>query len=441
MNMHEKILGLFYKIIKRDNRYKYYEELSANLNLSRIEIVKIQNKNIKKLINHAYYNTQYYKEVMGLLNIHPDDINNREDLNKLPILTKQIIKDNIDKIISNDKFSKNLKKVTSGGSSGEQAVFYISNFYNQMSKASWLRNNSMIGWMPIDKTVWIWGSPIEHAQIKDSLLARLGIYINRRIIFNAYKYSKDDFPKWYDKILNYKPKILFGYSSIIVEFSEFLIDNNLKLPSVKMVVSTTEKLTKRKVIERAFNCDVHDQYGCREVMSIGIELSKKKMVFTDDVVVLNTNKEHEFFLTPLFSYGFPLINYKVGDSGEIKNVSEVNNKYPFPEINLEIGRITDNFINQKNKKISSSALSTYLSTMDLGIKEHQIIQISYTSFEINFVPYESTNCEAYYKILRNCLEEYFGNDLSIKFNKVTELPVEKSGKRLLFKRTFISKHI
>ena len=44
MNIYEKMLSLFYKILKGDNRYKYYEELSANLNLSRIEVIKIQNK-------------------------------------------------------------------------------------------------------------------------------------------------------------------------------------------------------------------------------------------------------------------------------------------------------------------------------------------------------------------------------------------------------------
>jgi len=436
MNIYEMMLSLFYKILKGDDRYKYYEELKANLNLSRTDIIKIQNKNIKKLINHAYFNTQYYKELMDSHCILPEDINNREDLNKLPALTKQLIKDNIDKITSDDKFSKNLIELTSGGSTGEQAVIYKSSFYDQISRGSWLRNNAMIGWMPSDKTVWIWGSPIEHARIKESLIARLGIFVNRRIILNAFNYSEDDFSKWYNKILKFEPKVVFGYSSIILEFANFLIENKLKLPSVKMVVSTTEKLFKRKIIESAFNCKVHDQYGCREVISIGIELSKNKMVFTDDVVVLNTNEENEFLLTPLFSYGFPLINYKVGDRGKIKNIDEVNSKYPFPEMNLEIGRITDNFINRKHNKISTSALSTYLSTFDLGVKEHQIIQVSYTSFEINFVPYESTNCEAYYKIVRNCLEEYFGNDLWIRFTLVTAFPVEKSGKKLLFKRTF-----
>jgi len=103
---------------------------------------------------------------------------------------------------------------------------------------------------------------------------------------------------------------------------------------------------------------------------------------------------------------------------------------------LLIGRITDNFINNKNRKIATSALSTYLSTLNLEIKEHQIIQNNYTEFTINFISCENTNKENYYKKITLCLEEYFGNNLSIIFNQVLKIPVEKSGKRLMFKRTF-----
>ena len=34
-----------------------------------------------------------------------------------------------------------------------------------------------------------------------------------------------------------------------------------------MVVSTSEKLRDHELIENAFNCKVHNQYGCREVIA------------------------------------------------------------------------------------------------------------------------------------------------------------------------------
>ena len=170
-------------------------------------------------------------------------------------------------------------------------------------------------------------------------------------------------------------------------------------------------------------------------MSIGIELSKKKMVFTDDVVVLNTNKENEFLLTPLFSYGFPLINYKLGDTGENVSSNKISNLYPFPIMDLMIGRTTDKFLTDSNRKISTSSLGSYMAKLDLGIDEHKIIQSNYKEFEIYYKS-SSPDDEIYYNKVTTSLNEYFGNDLNIKFKKVSKLPIEKSGKNLMFKRTF-----
>ena len=437
MKIYEKIISLFYSIVKDDNRFKYYSKLRSNLNLSRNELVNKQNKDIQKLILHAYNHTEYYHELLDLYKISPNEIKTKEDLNKLPPLTKQLIKNNIEKLTSNDKFGKKLIKITSSGSTGEQGMIYRSRYFEDMSRASWLRNNSMIGWMPLDKVAWIWASPI---QGKNSLIRKITIrfkmFLNRKIVLNSFNYSISDFSEWYQKISKFKPKILYGNSSIIVEFSKFLITNNLSLPSIKKVVCTTEQLKNREIIKEAFCCKVFDQYGSSEIVAIGIEIKENEMVFTDDVVVLNTNESNEFLLTPLFSYGFPLINYKLGDTGENTCLQNISEDYPFPIVNLMIGRTTDKFLTESNRKISTSSLGSYMAKFDLGIKEHKIIQNNYKDFEIYFIANKNNNHDDYSKKVTSCLEEFFGNDLTITFKEVTKLPVEKSGKNLMFKRTF-----
>ncbi len=432
MQIYEVLLSTIYRL-KGDNRYKYYKNLKGHLNLNRSELVHVQEKNIQKLIHHAYYNTDYYRELMDLHQIKPEEIKTRNDLKRIPILTKKIIKDNIEKFKSTDDFGNNLTKVTSGGSTGELGIIYASKLYVEMCKGSWLRNNSMIGWMPWDKTAWIWGTSFNE---KNNLMHKLNLFISRKIVFNANNYSKKDFKKWYFETLKFKPKVLFGYSNIIYEFSKFILENKLKLPSIKMVVSTSEKLENRKIIETAFSCHVYDQYGCRESSAIAIEVSSGNMLFTDDVVIVNTTSNHEFLLTPLFSFGFPLINYKVGDIGEIKNELEITNKFPFPNSKLLIGRMSDYFLLETDKRISHIAFSSSLNPLTLGVKEHQIIQKNYKHFVINFVHHEKTIIEEYYKKTSINLEKFFGENLKITFNKVSRIPVEKSGKLLLYKRTF-----
>jgi len=426
-----------YRLLLNDNRFKHYKTLKDNTQIGRSELIRSQNENLQKLITHAYENTIYYKELFDSNKLNPYNIKTNEDLMLIPPLTKEIIANNIDSLKSNDKFGKKLLKVTSGGSTGVQAVIYKSRFFDEVSRGSWLRNNSLIGWMPNDKSVWFWGSPIEHAAQKKSIIAKIGIFLNRRIILNAYKYSSNDFPKWYKDISKFKPKVVFGYSSIILEFSQFLIANDLLLPTVKLVVSTTEKLNNREIIEKAFRCNVYDQYGCREIVAIGIETKKDEMLLTDDVVLLNTNTSNEILLTALYSFGFPLINYQVGDTGNITNQHQLDNNFPFPIFNLKVGRITENFINQDKIKISSSAFSTYLSTLNLEIKQHQFIQNNYKSFTVNFITKHTSNIESYKFQVQKCLEEYFGDNLLIEFNNVDCIESEISGKRLMFKRTFL----
>ncbi len=434
-DLHEKIQRLSYSIIM-DRRYKYYDLLRKNLRLNNKEMRDLQNKYLSNLIQYAYNSTRYYRDLMNSHHIIPSEIRSKEDLLHFPILTKSIIRDNLDRIKSQDSFANTLKEVTSGGSTGNQALIYKSSYFEQYSRAAFLRNNLILNWHPHDKSVWIWGAPYEHEQIEKSVISRFGLFINRRCLLNAYKYSVDDFSVWIKRIKQFRPKIIYGYASILLEFSKYLIVNKIFLDSIQRVVSTTEKLTDRETIKKAFKCPVSDQYGSREILSIAIESDEGIQRVSDDTVVLNINNNGEIILTALQSLGFPLINYQIGDQGENVVIEHPDDSWPFSSFRLSIGRLTDNFLAIGDKKVSSSALGAYLSTFRLSILEQQIIQNNYKQFDINVVPDKQFNQSKYREILYHVLSEYFGFDVEFTINIVTCIPVETSGKRLMFKRTF-----
>lgn len=435
MNIYERVQRISY-YIRKDRRYSYYDSLVKNLSLSREKMITLQNKLISELVEHAYFKTRYYRKLFDNQGLKPEDIKNKEDLKKIPVLTKSAIRENLSELKSDDHYSKNLEKVTSGGSTGDLSVIYKSPYFTQMSRAVCLRNNLLADWKPGDKTVWIWGAPYEHQQIKDSFISKLGILINRRLLLNAYNYSKDGFPIWVQKIRKFCPQIVYGYASILLEFAKYLKENSISLETVKTVVSTTETLKNRELIEHAFDCNVYNQYGCREILGIGIESSKNAMRLADDAVALNIYNGGEFIVSALHSYGFPLINYKVGDYGTTNDAIVADDKLPFSHVNLTIGRITDNFLTRDNRIVSSSALGTYMSTFELRVLEHQIIQQSHLEFIVNYIPEEGFDVAFYKYKIGEILCEYFGVDTTIEFNEVEKIPVEKSGKKLMFKRMF-----
>ncbi|MCP4504651.1 MAG: hypothetical protein GY822_32505, partial [Deltaproteobacteria bacterium] len=190
---------------------------------------------------------------------------------------------------------------------------------------------------------------------------------------------------------DYQPTTLYGYSSIILELSKYIIKHNLVVNQLQRVVSTTEKFESRDIIETAFGCPVYDQYGCREMPAIAIESEPGVMRVTDDVIALISNSKKQFLGTALHSYGFPLINSKIGDCGVIYTDNDTFDNVPFLILNLTISRVTDNFCNQDGSIISSSSISTYLSTLELRIIQHQIIQKNYKMFIVNYIPNFSFN--------------------------------------------------
>ena len=87
----------------------YLRQLNTTEYSSLSELVAIQNHKLKKLIEEVYENVPYYRKVMNQRLLKPSDIKTVDDLKKLPILTKQIIRENLNSLI-NQRYDKNRLK-------------------------------------------------------------------------------------------------------------------------------------------------------------------------------------------------------------------------------------------------------------------------------------------------------------------------------------------
>lgn len=435
MNRYELIQRLAYSA-KSDNRFKYFDKYKRHLLISRDEMMAIQSRYIQSLIKHAYNNTSFYKSLFFDNDINPERIKTKDDLQQLPPLTKGIIRKNLNKISSTDAFGKKLIEITSGGTTGEQGLIYASPYYIKNSAAFTLRSNLLAGWHPADKWVAI-RTVMKSSDTKQEVRTQFRNIINRVTPLNALAYNEEFFDEWVFKVNRIKPKIIYGFSSVLLAFSKFLLQNNIHLPSIQIPISTSEILTERNIIEDAFRSKVVDQYGSREVMAIGLQVQNaNSMIIFDDNVVVNESENNELIVTALHSYGFPLINYKLGDYGCLIDDKEYEaNGLPFSQLGLKIGRITDNFISINKVHVAASSLITHLANFKLGVKEQQIVQNDYKNFTINYIPDTQLNVD-FKKVIKNVFMEYFGKDIELRFNEVLYIPYEKSGKKLMYKRVF-----
>jgi phenylacetate-CoA ligase len=175
---------------------------------------------------------------------------------------------------------------------------------------------------------------------------------------------------------------------------------------------------------------VLDQYGSREVLEIAIEDDNYVMHSSDDFVIVELGKENEIILTPLESYGMPLLRYVIGDVGMRKNYKKQDN-HPFNQFNILIGRSCEVMRNAKGEKVSSSRINLQIAKEKLNIGEFQLVQKSLKEVDLNIVKSEETS-ENDVKRLSDIVK-FILRPSKIKINYLKRFPLEKSGKKIGYK--------
>jgi phenylacetate-CoA ligase len=426
---------LFGKIIipsaylsKGDLRFIYYSKYKKHLKMSKKQVKKYQSSRLKSLIRHAYNTVPYYRRLFDERRLTPKDIKSSEDLKKIPILTKDNIRDNLEDLKSKKKYK--LYEATSGGSTGNRVFLYQDKRYKEMGMAAVLRDFYSAGINPGDKVAWIWGSPLENENLKHKFLHKALWSINRRIIFDTFSYTDEKLETWLKNDLNeFRPDAIYGYAHSIYEVAKFAKEKKIELPKIKVIVCSAQKLEHRDFIESVFKCPVIDQYGCREVPTIAIEDKNRVMHSSDDFVIVEVERDGRILLTPLESYGMPLLRYAVGDYG-VKKENKKDN-HPFETFSISIGRTTEILRKKTGEKVYPGKINLKMAEEKLDVGEFQLIQESYERVTLNVVRNKITRKEDVEK-LKRIIKNTLGTKI-IKVNYVARFPVEKSGKKIGYK--------
>lgn len=425
------IMPYFFKF-KGLKRFEYYKEMKERDKLSYEQLKKVQWRKLKLLLDHCYYKIPYYRKLFDENNIHPDKIKNLEDFKQIPVLTKQDIKKNFKNLINPHLKQKDIFYDSTSGSTGIPLQLARSWDDQEYGAAIKYRSNSWCGWNYWQKSVWL-VSDTRRIKELDSIKGQIILAIQRKLVINTKNITKNNMFEWVKQIKKYKPDFIYGYSSILSEFSGFIIDNNIEFTGINGVISTAETLRHRDMITRAFNAPVYDQYGSSEIFCTAHECKKGNMHLNIDEILIeyeNISDDSEIkkmICTPLYLYGMPLLRYDIQDCAVEIN-KHCSCGLPYPLIDLKVGRISDNLISDKSKLVSGVTLSWYLTDATREIEQYQIIQNNYNDFSIKMVcPSEYTEYnEKQIKIL--LAEMLKMQNLNIRFQYVDKIYPEKNGK-------------
>ena len=82
----------------------------------RERLLEHQNKKLREIIKYAYDNVPFYHEKFKRAQLKPDDIKTVDDLSKLPIVRKDEIKQNLERMVSKEYDVSKLKMLRTSGS-------------------------------------------------------------------------------------------------------------------------------------------------------------------------------------------------------------------------------------------------------------------------------------------------------------------------------------
>jgi len=434
-------LSLYY--LKHKDNGKFWNCLQEQIRMQYLpikELKKIQWEKFKKLIDHAYQNVPFYKELFDKADIKPNDIKRKSDIQKIPIVTKEDLRKAFREgkcIAKNITNSRWVYEKTSG-STNEPFEFYKDKNEEMLENCCLLRQKLITGYGLGESSLLMRGLEPKKP-IKQKIL---GLLFKKRHFLCLFNIDEKRIPGYIHLIKDKKIKLIECFPSGLKEIAIYIKREGIDI-KVNSVISCGEKLSikDKKVIEEAFNTKVFENYSAAEVMELAFGCELRNGLHIDNsrylLELIKNNKpakkgeEGEVIVTNLNNYVMPFIRYKLGDKAAFAK-KKCSCGRGFPLIKELKGRIIENFKTPDGRILNYHFFSTVLDNEHENILKYQIARSKNNQILINIVP-NATFSDTIKNRIYEEISEHVGSSMKIKICLVSEIPKGNTGKHIMMK--------
>ncbi len=398
-----------------------------------------QEEKIQQLLAHATHHVPYYRDLFRQLGLSSESAAGK-DWARIPVLTKDIVRKNFDKLQATDRPRLFITGQTSG-STGSPVTWRIDRDAESVQQAAHLRAREGWGLRLGDPHVMLWGRDTFQGSRKQ--LRDLWIWNKRALA--AMEISEDKVEAYYQKLRAYRPRYLRGYPTLLVQFARLCQSHgfSLKELSLKVMIATAEVLSpaQRLEIQKAYGAPVANEYGCSEVQLIAFECPQGSMHIQADAVRVELLQDGkpvppgepgEVVVTDLSNRIMPVIRYQTGDRGRFKSGACPCGR-TLPLMELTIGRMGDLIELPDGRVIHSEVFTpTHDSLFFKLVQQFHVLQETPTRFRVQVVVKNEED-------FRQVREEYLpfiaaqvGSGIEMKMERVAKIQSHSSGKQPYF---------
>ena len=322
----------------------------------------LTNERLQHVLRYAIENTGFYKKMCAASSF---------DYYEFPIIDKNILIDHYHDFFADCPNVQLVKNWTSGTTGQPILIQWTFSDFQKSYFQLWKKRKQWYNIFPNSRCLTFHASTInEVGDTYDNIvLNNHSLSIRKDAVFrNGYK-------QYLELIIEFSPEWILGAPSLILELISFLQLEGVSLPTLKYIELNGETVQAhtQKYIQNYFNVATSNLYGSIEFNGIALSCPKGKLhILYENVWVESYNGE--LLVTSLSNRLMPLIRYRIGDQGNIKNeicdcglvshiVSDLN------------GRNSENII-INNYRIPKSIFSRLIEEMNMiteKVKQYQII--------------------------------------------------------------------
>ena len=405
---------------------------------NKIKIKNYQTSEFIKLIEYAYHNVDFYKNYFSNNNLKLKDFKKLDDIRKLPIIDKEIIKQNPKQFISKEYRNKKIFYRTTAGSTGQPLKIYFDQEFKSKDLANTFFYMSIAnGLDPLNyKSIRLYGDKIKINKNKKIFWKKIS---KNKYYYSCYDINDKNIIYYFNHLNKFKPDYIHARPSSIILLCDSLDRINLKINfKIKCIFLDGEVLhfSQRKKIEKILDTKIFLTYGHTEGSLLGYSCGKKNNIhFAHQVgiveIINNKNKAAKYVgevvVTGFNNKVMPLIRYNTNDIAKLyKHTCKCKRKYVCAS---EITGRTNSYVFDKNRnKFMVAPIIFNYNEIDWSIvKKFKIQQKKIGQLILNVVP---INNKQLFKInnIAKKIQKVLKNKFVIKLKIKKELNFTKRGK-------------
>jgi phenylacetate-CoA ligase len=417
----------------------YLESLEQSQWLSRSALERLQMEKLSALLRTAVQHSPWHAARIAAAGLDVSDrstLVTLDKLRRLPVMTKQDARTNVDRIRWMDAPGGAFRYNT-GGSSGEPLIFYFGRWRQASDAAGRIRARRWWGVDLGDREVYLWGAPAELARTDRIKTIRDGLL--NQLVLNAFAMSPANMDTYLDAIQSFRPKCIYGYASSIALLAARASSRGIRprLPELRVVCTTGEPLYphQRTLIEEVFAVPAANEFGSRDIGFTAHETPHGQMLLISESILLEVLDEAgatvasgelgEAVVTGLCSDAQPFIRYRTGDMVRV-SAERCHDGRGLHILSEVVGRTTD-FVVRPDGVIMHALAVIYVLRAIEGIVEFKFVQHTLRDAEVLVVPDRKWTESCRTQLIAG-LAARLGNDVRIAVRLVEAIPVEASGK-------------